>query len=294
MKKRNVTTSTDKDLPVFDLNAFSKKARWSDFYIQELRDHINEHAFVGKPHKHDFYLILFVEEGEGVHIIDFVQYRIKPKSIFLMTPGQVHTWAFSEDSKGFVIFFTRAFYEMHLSRNSLLEFPFYNSLVATPVVYPSTEEPFKFAIRQMFKEYVNTDTPDLRILRAYLDIFLLEAAKSHDSSHNAPAHNNTFKLRKLEHLIEENFRTLRRPGDYGELMNLAPSYLNSICKDSLGKTLTELIQSRLLLEAKRMYAYSDMNVNEVAAKLNFTDPSYFVRWFKKQNGSTAEDFRKSI
>lgn len=294
MKKSNVSTSNDKELPIFDLNAFSKKARWSDFYIQELRDHLNEHAFVGRPHKHDFYLILFVEKGEGVHIIDFVQYSIKSKSIFLMTPGQVHTWTFSEDSKGFVIFFTREFYEMHLSQNSLLEFPFYHSLVAAPVVYPSKDEPLKFAVRQMFEEYMNTDTPNLRILRAYLDIFLLEAAKSYNSPHNAPNHSNTFKLRKLEQLIDENFRTLKQPSDYGELMNLAPSYLNSICKDSLGKTLTDLIQSRLLLEAKRMFAFSDMNVNEVAAKINFKDPSYFVRWFKKQNGSTPEDFRKSI
>ncbi len=99
---------------------------------------------------------------------------------------------------------------------------------------------------------------------------------------------------KLEQLIEENFHTLKQPSEYGELMNLAPSYLNSICKDSLGKTLSDLIHGRLLLEAKRMFAYSDMNINEVAAKLNFSDPSYFTRWFKKQHGTTAEAFRNAI
>lgn len=294
MKKIKPSTSYKKEvLPVFDLNAFNVKAKSSDFYIQNIQDHIKEHAFVGKAHKHDFYLILFVEEGAGVHNIDFVQYPVEAKSIFLMTPGQVHTWTIANGTKGWVVFFTRAFYEMHLSQNSLLEFPFYHSLVVSPVIRLSRVEPFKFAIQHMYEEYNSSDVPNLRIIRAYLDIFLLEAAKLYQSEAKL-GHDNTFKLRKLEQLIEQNFRTLKQPRDYGELMNLAPSYLNSICKESLNKTLSELIHGRLLLEAKRMFAYSDMNVNEVAAKLNFSDPSYFTRWFKKQNGTTAEEFRNSI
>lgn len=294
MNKKKVSSNNTKALPVFDLNAFSKKASWSDFYIQRLKDHVKEHAFVGRPHKHDFYLILFVEKGRGVHTIDFVQYPVKAKSIFLMTPGQVHNWKLSEDVDGFIIFFTRAFYEMQLSHNSLLEFPFYHSLTATPVIRPTTDQSLNFSMLRMFEEYGKTETPDLRMLRAYLDVFLLESAKSYDVSYRAVTHGNTFKLRKLEQLIDEKFRSLKKPSDYGELMNLAPSYLNNICKDSLGKTLTDVIQDRLLLEAKRMFAYSDMNVNEVAANLNFTDASYFVRWFKRQNGNTPDEFRKQL
>ncbi|HTE31254.1 MAG TPA: AraC family transcriptional regulator, partial [Chryseolinea sp.] len=206
----------------------------------------------------------------------------------------VHTWTFSKNADGWVIFFTRAFYDMQLSQNSLLEFPFYHSLVSTPVVQPSKTEALKFVVRQMYEEYKSADTPNPRILRSYLDIFLLEAAKYLDSSIKAVTHGNTFKIRKLEQFIDENFKKLRQPSDYGDIMNLAPSYLNSICKDSLGKTLTQLIQGRLLLEAKRLFAYSDMNVNEIASSLNFTDPSYFVRWFRKLNGNTPEEFRNSI
>lgn len=293
MKKTTASNSKSKNLPLFDLNTFNAKAKSSDFYIQNVQDHIKEHAFVGKPHKHDFYLILFIEEGKGTHTIDFVKFPVKSRMVFLMTPGQVHTWILSDDTKGWVIFFTRAFYEMHVSQNTLLEFPFFHSLVASPVIRPPKDDVFKFTVRHMFEEYSASDVPHLRMLRAYLDIFLLEAARSYDSSPKL-SHSNTFKLRKLEQLIEENFRTLKQPSDYGELMNLAPGYLNSICKDSLGKTLTDLIHGRLLLEAKRLFTYSDMNVNEVAEKLNFTDHSYFARWFKKQNGTTTEEFRNSL
>lgn len=294
MRKTKPVKSNDKHLPVFELNAFSRKATWSEFYIENVRDHVKEHAFVGKPHKHDFYLILFVEKGSGIHTIDFVQYSIKPKSIFLMTPGQVHSWTLSADIQGWVIFFTREFYEMHLSQNSLLEFPFYHSLISTPLIRPTKIDAFKFAVSQLYDQYKRADTPNSRILRAYLEIFLLEAARHHDDTRHITTHSQIYKIRKLEQLIDENFRKLKQPADYGELMNLAPAYLNSICKHTLGKTLSELIQERLMLEAKRMFAYSDMNVSEVADVLNFNDASYFVRWFRKQTGNTPEEFRRGI
>src|SRR5262249_12541672 len=92
LKKKRAADSARKDLPVFELQAFSKKANWSDFYIQDLKTHVLEHEFIGRPHKHDFYLILFVVRGTGTHAIDFVKYPIRPKTIFLMTPGQIHNW----------------------------------------------------------------------------------------------------------------------------------------------------------------------------------------------------------
>ncbi|MGC3947877.1 MAG: AraC family transcriptional regulator [Chryseolinea sp.] len=294
MKKKNESKSGHRHLPVFELNAFSEKANWSEFYIENIRDHIKDHSFVDKPHKHDFYLILFIEKGRGTHTIDFVQYSVEANTIFLMTPGQVHSWTLSPGTRGWIIFFTREFYELHLSQNSLLEFPFYHSLVTNPVVHVRKAEAFKFAVSQMYDQYKSTNKPGPRILRAYLEIFLLEAAKFYDDSRRAATHSQTSKIRKLEQLIDENFQTLKQPADYGELMNLAPAYLNSICKDALGKTLSDLIQGRLVLEAKRMFAYSDMNVNEVAEALNFNDASYFVRWFKKLNGDTPEAFRNTM
>ena len=84
MSKKTISKSGDKHLPVFELNAFSEKATWSEFYIENVRVHVKEHAFVDKPHKHDFYLILFVEKGSGIHTIDFVQYPIGANTIFLM------------------------------------------------------------------------------------------------------------------------------------------------------------------------------------------------------------------
>ncbi|RAW02244.1 helix-turn-helix domain-containing protein [Pseudochryseolinea flava] len=289
--KEKVKKVARKETPIFELDAFSPKASWTDFYIEDLKSHIKTHKFIQHPHKHDFYLVLYVAQGKGTHTIDFTKYTVRPNSVFLMTPGQVHSWNLDQATEGIIIFFTRAFYQMQNVASNLMEFPFFHSLDASPVIKLDTADTVDFVFRRMLQEYSQSSKPDHRLLRAYLDVMLLEAAKHYKRTGTVRTHASTFKLRKLEQLIEENFKTLKQPSDYASQMALAPAYLNSICKENVGKTLTELIQSRVLLEAKRLFAYSDLNVNEVAAMLNFSETSYFIRWFRKQSGLTPEAFR---
>jgi AraC family transcriptional regulator, transcriptional activator of pobA len=48
----------------------------------------------------------------------------------------------------------------------------------------------------------------------------------------------------------------------------------------------------VLLEAKRLLRYSDLPVTEIAYRLNFEDPSYFSRFFKKYTGFSPSEFRE--
>ena len=280
--------------PVFHLVDFSEKAKGNDFYIETLQDHLSKHEFISKPHKHDFYLILYITKGGGVHSIDFTDYPVNPGSIFLMTPGQVHSWKLAKGTNGFILFFTRAFYQMQMSENNLMDFPFYHSLHASPLIKLKKDAVIDFIFSQLLSEYATSERPDARLLRTYLDLLLLTLGRQTPDQNETKSHGSSYKLRKLEQLIEENFKTLKQPAEYGDLMNLSPTYLNNVCKSNLGKTLTQLIQERILLEAKRLFAYSDLTVNEVSGRLNFNDVSYFVRFFRKNSGFTPEAFRKSL
>lgn len=280
--------------PIFDLNAFGKKASTADFYIQDLKYHLSDHKFINKPHKHDFYLILYIIRGGGVHTIDFKHYKVAANTVFLMTPGQVHSWQLDPDTDGFIIFFTKGFYQMRSSEANLLEFPFYHSSSVAPSLVIDNNEVVDFVFRQMQIEFRKTLPSNLRLLRSYLDLLLLKLSEAFPESQGSDLNAATYKLRKLEQLIERNFRKLKQPSDYADLMNLSTSHLNSICKDNVGKTLSELIQERIILEAKRLFAYSDANVNEVSLKLGFNDVSYFSRFFRKHTGNTPERFRSSL
>src|SRR6185436_11369896 len=123
------------DTPVYCLDDFSTRAGESAFYIETLQMHLVRHPFVSRPHKHDFYLILYITKGTGDHTIDFKTYPVTPGSIFLMTPGQVHSWNLAPETDGYIIFFQRDFYQMQFQEKSLVEFPFFHSLHTTPYIH---------------------------------------------------------------------------------------------------------------------------------------------------------------
>jgi AraC family transcriptional regulator, transcriptional activator of pobA len=310
-------------LPVYNIETFRNKNSRSPFFdIKLLEEHVRQFEVTHHPHRHDFYLVLFVTQGEGVHTMDFVEYAVKPFSVFFLTPGQVHAWRFTDDAKGFVIFFTSAFYRLFQRSRQLSDFPFFHSLTnscyldlgasvhSPPTFAPSglrraqqstvhcnadqNEDVFTPVLREMMRESQLTAAGRDEILHNYLDIFLLRLARRYeqpDAVRSSPT--LTLQVRKLEGLIEANFRTLKQPHEYAGLMNVTPRHLNDICKRGLNKTISELIQERLLLEIKRLLTYrSTTTIKELADTLGFHDKSYLMRFFKKHTGMTIDQFRE--
>ncbi len=283
--------------PTFPLDAFSQKANDHSFYIERLETHLEKHQFISKPHNHDFYLLLYINKGGGEHIIDFKRYTISLCSFFLMTPGQVHSWNLEDGTDGYILFFKPSFYAMHTLEKNLYGFPFFCLLNSNPhvIINDDQRKIIDFVTSQMYFEFASQTSTDLRILRSYLEILLLKLSQSFPVEETDSFKDSvSFKIRKLGQLIEKHYVKMKQPRQYADLMSLSASYLNSICKQKLGKTLSDLISERIILEAKRLLSYTDLNVNQVASHLSYSDTSYFIRFFKKQTNLTPEQFKETL
>jgi len=65
-------------------------------------------------------------------------------------------------------------------------------------------------------------------------------------------------------------------------------------KKQTGKSPSQLIADRVILEAKRLLVHTTDSVKEIAYLLNFNEATYFYRFFKKYTGQTPEHFRDEI
>lgn len=288
-----------RDLPVYCISTFSDRltGKKDNFDIKILEKLVDDFQFTSRPHRHDFYNILFISEGAGEHTIDFVTYEVKPCSIFFLTPGQVHSWNLSNDVKGFTIFFTPEFYLMDGSIKKLLDIPFFHTLINQPYLYLDClkDHTVSQAIQHIFDENLKNEFDSHTIIRAYLDIILTRLTRHYTKSWvNKQPSSLTFKIRELESLVEKHYKEVKLPKAYAEKMNISPKHLNEICKKGLNKTPGDLVQERVMLEIKRLLAYSPKNVSEIAHELNFSDKSYFNRFFKKHTGLTPEQFRANL
>src|ERR1700741_4514334 len=117
----------NKSLPVYNIEDFIFSQDEKNFYSSTIKNHLKKHDFIHLPHKHDFFLTLLFTRGRGVHEIDFIKHEVKPGSIFMMAPGQVHDWNLSDDTEGYVFFHTRDFYDLNYSDKKVRNFPFFCS-----------------------------------------------------------------------------------------------------------------------------------------------------------------------
>lgn len=286
-----------KDLPVYQIQNFHPHASARvDFYIKPFEEHLLEHAFIQKPHKHDFYIVLLLTQGTGTHTIDFRTYPVKPGTVFFLSPGQVHSWQLSEDAKGAIVFFSPDFYLLEQPRKKLRDYPFFNSMLHRPLVLLSDEEVIsvKSIFQHMEQEYLESKWKKEGIISHYLDIMFILLTRLYKDQH--PDDRNKAKvlseLEQLEDLVEQHYKEHLPASFYAEKLHVTVKQLNDTCKRALGKTVTEFIQDRVTLEAQRLLIHSDKSVTQIAAELGFFDNSYFARFFKKQTGKTPRQFRE--
>jgi len=248
-------------------------------------------------HRHAYYEIFFFIKGGGKHDIDFESFPIEDNSLHFVSPGQVHLVQRALDSSGFVILFSREFYQLGLQNfDTLYELPFLNNNSLRPIVNIPAEatETFVSLFKRIKLENESEESDKEEVLRAHLNLLMLDAKRlfnrqNPDAEHKTPAQSELVKRFRIA--IEKNFLHLHKPGEYADLLHVTPGHLNDVVKTVLGVSASDLINERMILEIKRMLLHSDDTVNEIAALLNFEDPSYFARFFKNHTGVSPSDFR---
>jgi AraC family transcriptional activator of pobA len=290
-----------KQLPVLKIQDFNKEFSKPDFLIRPFKEHTVDNPYIERdnspnnhffPHSHQHYLLLFFTTGSGVHTIEQVEYQVNRGAAFFMSPSEVHLWTISDDADGYVLLFNSSFYLIDALSKQYFKLPFFRAKNKVRYMHLSEEsirevEPL---FKLMYAEYKAESRLMHNIIRSYLDALLYKLANLVEPN----AQNNdepSSMIPALEALIEEHFMEHQPATFYSEKLNILPEHLNKLTKKYIGKTVTTLIQERLITESKRLLAYTGLSVSEVAYQLNFSDNSYFNRFFKKTEKITPEQFR---
>lgn len=281
-----------KVFPVYSIENFETIHSRDFFYANHLNPHVKTHHFTELPHKHDFYLTVLITRGSGKHEVDFESYEVVAGTLFMLKPGQMHYWKFSEDIEGFVFFHSANFFDEGHLTTSIKDFEFFSSLQNPPVVHLKQHalDSIEEFMKELVKEYSNEHSYKWPKIRSLTN--LIEIGRNYTPIYRIDSQTYLKKVRQFEELIEVNFKNMKFPRDYASLLNITEKHLNRIVKNCLNKTSSALIQDRVLLEAKRMLMHSSLNVSEISSVLKFSESSYFIRFFKQKTGFTPLNFVK--
>ena len=242
------------------------------------------------PHGHKDYLeIIFLEQGAGFHQIDYGRFVVKPHSLYLIMPGQIHSWELTEIPKGYVAMIQKDF---------LLDHPLYHILFQTfPLPFPSmfdlegVNETFNSIFQSIELEYNKADTNFEAVIQTYLNLIfnlLKREMKSNAALPFPPLLKNFFAL------LDAEFKANHESQFYADALNTTPKTLNAACKKFLGTTASAVIHEKLTAESKKLLLYSYQTLTELAFELGFSDASHFNKFFKRQTGVLPGVYRKGI
>ena len=242
-----------------------------------------------RPHKHDAYFeLIYLSEGAGFHWIDTQKFQITPPVVFFLS-GQLHYWEMTAIPKGYVMLFRDEFF------NSLKHIDLLNlvsSLQESVNVQLPQDEQLDFIFSEMDREYKNPSVHSVELMQGYLQVALVKLLRHKQHSVVQSPTKSQLVFRRFQHFLH-SFNPISnvKVNEAADQLGLSPQNLNAICRKASGKSASELIIEQVILEAKRYLIHSDKNIGEIAFTLNFTDPSHFVKYFKKVAGETPQAFR---
>lgn len=283
-------------LPVYQIKKFNCHTNANDLYFNDFKSHLQIHDFIEKSHSHSFYLLVLFTKGSGFHTVDFDTYTIQQNSLFVLKPGQVHSWQLSNDIEGYIAFYSQEAYNVYFGMKKIEDYSFYRDLKNSPemLLNVSQAKEISFYFSLLLEENKKNEFRKLDKLLNLLDCIHIELSRIYESVQGHNLHSYNLKIKELELVLNQYFKTEKSPSFYADKMNMSLKHLNRICKTVLDCTLTEFIYHKIILESKRMVSTNKMTISEVANELGFENYSYFTKVFKKYTNLTPKGFRELV
>lgn len=116
--------------------------------------------------------------------------------------------------------------------------------------------------------------------------------------HEAPEDNGSRRTNELFNMfmedLEQNYMKSHTVAFYAGRLNITSKYLNNIVRQMTGYTTKDIIDQYVTMQIKLQLCTADKSVKQLAWDFNFSDESFFCRYFKLHTGYTPQQFRKNI
>lgn len=261
----------------------------SHLYYQEGLDYSNKL----KDHRDEYYVLAIVIKGTGTLRGDMETIAIRPQSILLVRPYQVHSGSgISRDAEAY--FLSIAPFLMPEACNDI----FQNLPTQQQCIKMTADEMNNVLIncKLLYTAFNEVNAHKVPIINSLFNaliyrvaaLFSVSLKKDHQPKNQA--YLITQKFRQLIH--EHSFS--HPPAFFSGKLNITTSHLNDCVKIVTDRSVTNCLQEAMLLEAKRNLYYTNDDVKKIAFTLGFEDHAYFSRLFKKLTGETPLTFRNKF
>lgn len=236
-------------------------------------------------------VICLCRRYEGSIYIDGKEHKLGESSIAILP--EKHLVRFTESIKVETIQFIAVTTDYILNMPSPIDTSIFSYSRYIPVMQVSDSkfDDFQSYFRFLYKESNEKSTYQDEILRSILYALILEITGEYDAQYNL---NTGAEIKshdvsdKFFHLLAVYYKENRTVQFYADKLNITSKYLTTAIKKTTGRPVLEWLHEAVLIEAKMLLKTTDLTVQEISDRLNFSSPSAFVQFFKKHTGTTPK------
>ncbi len=269
-----------------------------EFEMLDLGDILNsKKELMTTPHRAQFHHILWIEKGKGTHYVDFNPIKIEDNTLIFIPHNCVNKFDIDGQYQGKAIIFTNSFFcknnhDLQYLNSSMLFSDLYD---IAKLKFSSQDSTLRTYLNTLETEYQRTsDESQYQILHNMLHVFLLQAEREmrKQGFKELKSSISLDYLLLFKELLEKNYKSERSVKKFASEICISEKQLNKATTTLLDKTPKQLIDERVILEAKRLLVHTTKSIKEVAYELCYEEPTNFIKYFKKHIEATPSEFRE--
>ncbi|WP_328408924.1 AraC family transcriptional regulator [Streptomyces violaceus] len=248
-----------------------------------------------RVHRIDFHVVMLFAEGPVRHMVDFTEHEATAGDLLWIRPGQVHRFSRTSEYRGTVLTMQPGF----LPRATVEATGLYRYDLP-PLLRPEPAElaGLRAALEHLRREYEDTATLPLSlhtaVLRHSLTAFLLRLAHLAASSAESVRRQSDSTFTLFRDAVERDFATNHSVSAYADALGYSRRTLVRAVRAATGETPKAFIDKRVVLEAKRLLAHTDLPIGRVGAAVGFPDAANFSKFFHQHTDQTPAAFRAEL
>jgi len=254
------------------------------------------HNMIIEEHIHTSLFQIFILESGRLDItIGSKEYLLSEPAIITVPENTLHGMKAGKNAKGKVVTISTSFLEnnsahFHCSLHELT-----SPHVITAFDKMSSFEAIRLFIDNLCDE-INSDLPDKKwVLKNYCNLLLSLICRLPEKKSEkiiTPDNRNMRYFKIFQKSVKQSCTPMKSIREYAKELNMTSVHLNRICKSAVGKSALQTVHEFLMLEAEKFLKHTNLHVAEIAYRLNFEDPAYFSRLFRKYMGTSPRVFRE--
>ena len=259
-------------------------------------DRANELASApNEPHIHDFEELVIGIQGKLEHFVDFKLSVVEAPLVSFIAKGKVHRVVTKLQNGLFDMWVLRFKSEFIAETIFQLYSSFHNN--ADQVLQTGSCFNRLSLICEIIYQEMKQATPDLSIVRHLLSaLFIMiesERKKISENENSTNSFQNETFINFLK-ILEDNFHRPLGVEFYAEKLFMTSRNLNLTCQRIMNQSVSEIIETRKLIEAKTLLVSTNKSISEIGFELGYNEKSYFSNVFKKKSGQTPSEFRDEM